>query len=196
MLLVEREQWRKNSGASPHRKEREATDPRKLITKPLAKHCKGQSCSDKKTRQLESWEGVEGMESVGFSPDKHPETTRRGVATFVVFATALVEKEDCWALMGREFQLLNRPMRCEPKDPKRNVTLDRNEARLVGAAKGQRRAGVVRELPKPLGKVTGAGDITDLQEGWANKPTIADESETPMDREREEAIKEMNRQAN
>ena len=47
-------------------------------------------------------------------------------------------------MMGKEFQLLNRPMRCEPKDPEANVALDRKEARLVGAAKRQRRVEVVR----------------------------------------------------
>ena len=54
LLLVEGEQWSKGSGASSHRKERENTDPRKLIIKPLAKHCKGQACSDRTVRQLES----------------------------------------------------------------------------------------------------------------------------------------------
>ena len=141
----------------------ENTDPRKLIIKPLAKHCKEQACSDRMVRQLESWEGVEGVEgveSVGFSPDKHLETTRRGLVAFVVFATveqrnaALVDEKVCWALMGTEFQLLNRPMSCEPKDPERNVALDRKDARLVGATTRQRRMEVVRELPKPLGKVT------------------------------------------
>ena len=36
LLLVEREQWSRDSGVSSHRKEREDTDPRKLVTKPLA----------------------------------------------------------------------------------------------------------------------------------------------------------------
>ena len=98
--------------------------------------------------------------------------------------------------MGTEIQLLNRPMRCGPKDPERNVALDRNEAILAGAAKRQKRLEMVRELPKPLGKVTEAGGSTGLQEGWASRPTIADESGTPMDRGGEEAIREMNRQAN
>ena len=54
--------------------------------------------------------------------------------------TIRVNEKVCWALMGTEFQLLNRPMRCEPKDPEENVTLDRprREAGLVGAAKRQR----------------------------------------------------------
>ena len=142
------------------------------------------------------------MESAGFSPDRHPENTRRGVVAFVAFATveqrhaALVDEKVCWILMGTEFQLLNRPMRCEPKDPERNVALDRKEARLVGAAKRQRGVVVVRELSKPLGKVTRAGGSTGLQERWTSKPTIADESGTSMDRGGEEAIREMNRQAN
>ena len=128
------------------------------------------------------------MESLGFSPDRHPEITRRGVVAFRVVATvaqrnaALVDEKVCWALMGTEFQLLKRPMRCEPKDPERNVALDRKGTRLVGAVKGQRGVEVVRELPKPLGKVTGVGGSTGLQEGWASRPTIADESGTPIDR--------------
>ena len=87
-------------------------------------------------------------------------------------------------------------MRCEPKDPERNVALDRKEARLVGAGKRQRRVKVMRELPKPLGKVIGAGGNTGLQEGWVSRPTIVDESGEPMDRGGEDAIREINRQAN
>ena len=98
---MEREQWSRNSGASSHRKERENTDPRKLIIKPLSKHCKGQACSEKIIRQLNIWEGVEGVESIGFSPDRNPELARRGVVAFVVFDTveqrdaALVEEKVC-----------------------------------------------------------------------------------------------------
>ena len=39
LLLVEKQEWSKKSGASSHRKEREDTDHRKLVIKPLAKHC-------------------------------------------------------------------------------------------------------------------------------------------------------------
>ena len=50
-------------------------------------------------------------------------------------------------------------MRCEPKDPERNVALDRRETGQVGAAKRQREVeNVTRELPKPVRKDTGAGD--------------------------------------
>ena len=148
------------------------------------------------------------MESVGFSPDRHPEITRRGAVAFVVFATveqrnaALVEEKVCWALMDNEFefQLLNRPMRCEPKDPEKNVALDRREAGLMGAAKRQRR--VERELPKPLDKATGAGGSTGLQRtrcrvsGPAGLPLPMSMGDQWTARGGEEALREMNQQAN
>ena len=40
LLLVEEEKWDKNTGVS-YREEREGTDPRKLVFKPLAKHLNG-----------------------------------------------------------------------------------------------------------------------------------------------------------
>ena len=85
---------------------------------------------------------------------------------FVVFETeeqvkaAMVDEKVCYALLDTEFQLGVKLMRCKPKDPERNMALDRREAGQVGAAKRQRHAQVekvVRELPKPLGKGTGAG---------------------------------------
>ena len=67
----------------------------------------------------------------------------------------------------------------------------------VGAPKRQRQVEkVARELPKPLGKVTGAGGNTGSQGKWASRPTIADEEGLPMDRGGEEALREMSRQAN
>ena len=58
------------------------------------------------------------------------------------------EQRACWALLDTEFQLLNRPMKCEPKDPEKSVALDRRELKLAGAAKRQRGAEkVVKELP-------------------------------------------------
>ena len=86
LLLVEKQEWSKKSGASSHRKERENTDHRKLVIRPLSKHCKGQACSDRMIWQLNN-EGVVGVEFVGFSPDKNPELARRSVVGFVVFET-------------------------------------------------------------------------------------------------------------
>ena len=88
----------------PPFKERENTDPRKLSIKPLSKHSKEQACSERMIRLLNSWEGVEIVESIGFSPDRNPEIARRGVVGFVVSDTieqrdeALVEEKVCWAL--------------------------------------------------------------------------------------------------
>ena len=48
-------------------------------------------------------------------------------------------------------------MKCEPKDPEKNVALDRRESKLAGAVKRQRGVEkVVQGLPKPLDKDTGA----------------------------------------
>ena len=113
----------------------------------------------------------------------------------------------CWALLGTEFQLLNRPMWCEAKDPDRNVALDRREARQTGAVKrhrGAERSGGVwgqGGMPKPLDKVaapggsTGAGGSTGQQGGGDSRPVIADETGQPMDRGGEEAIREMDKLA-
>ena len=118
------------------------------------------------------------------------------------------EQKACEALLGTEFQLLNRPMWCEAKDPDRNVALDRREAKQTGAAKrlrGAERSGGVwgqRGLPKPLGKEaapggsTGAGGSTGQQGGGVSRPVITDETGQQMDRGGGEAIQEMNRLAN
>ena len=104
------------------------------------------------------------MEFAGVSPDKHPGIQSRDVVAFVVFTTeeqrnvALVDEKMCHALLDTEFQLGAKLMRCEPKDREGNVALDRRKAGQVGAAKRQRKVEkVMRELPKPLGKGTGAG---------------------------------------
>ena len=208
LVLEQKQEWSKKSGAISHRKEREDTDGRKLVIKPLAKSCSGQACADRMLKQLEVM-GVEGAETIGFSPDKNPELNRRGVVGFVVFETteqmqaAEKEQKACWALLGTEFQLLNRPMWCVAKDPDRNVALDRREAKQTGAAKrlrGAERSGGVwgqRGLPKPLGKEaapggsTGAGGSTSQQGGGDSRPVIEDEAGRPMDRGGEEAIREM-----
>ena len=41
LLLEERQEWSKKSGAISHRKEREDTDARKLVIRPLAKQLQG-----------------------------------------------------------------------------------------------------------------------------------------------------------
>ena len=105
------------------------TDPRKLVIKPLAKHLQGQMWADKLQEVIEGCEGVEGVESVGFSPDRHPGFRMRGVVAFVVFQTveqrdaALVDNRVIWALLGTEFQLENRQITIEAKDPERNTAL-------------------------------------------------------------------------
>ena len=81
MLLVEKESWSRSPSVS-YRKERELTDQRKLIIKPLAKHRRGQVWGDKFAERLNS---LEGVESVGFSPDKHLGVSGRDVVAFVVF---------------------------------------------------------------------------------------------------------------
>jgi len=58
-----KQEWSKKSGAISHRKEREDTDLRKLIIKPLAKLCKGQACSERMMWQLND-QGVGGVEFV------------------------------------------------------------------------------------------------------------------------------------
>ena len=107
LLLAEKEEWVK--GVFSHRKEREDTDPRKLVIMPLAKHLKGRVWENRLVERLESWGGVEGVVSVGFSPDRHPEFARRDVVAFVVFETkeqrnaALVEEAVCYALLDTKF---------------------------------------------------------------------------------------------
>ena len=161
LLLVEKQEWSKKSGAIAHRKEREDTDGRKLVIRPLAKSCKGLACGDRLMQQLERM-GVEGALTTGFSADRNPELDRKGVVAFVVFETeeqmqaAEQGQRACEALLGTEFQLLNRPMHCEAKDPDRNVALERREARQTGAVKRHR--GAARSggawgqggMPRPL----------------------------------------------
>ena len=53
LLLEEKQEWSKKSGAISHRKEREDTDGRKLVIRPLAKSCKGLACGDRLMEQLE-----------------------------------------------------------------------------------------------------------------------------------------------
>ena len=52
-------------------------------------------------------------------------------------------------------------MGCGAKDPELNVALDRREGEQASAGRKHRR--VETELPKPLGKGTGAGGNTSSQ---------------------------------
>ena len=77
---------------------------------------------------------MERVESIGFSPDRHPGFRRRGVVAFVVFKpveqrdAALVGQRVRWPLLATEFQLENRMTHCEAKDPELNTALDKREA--------------------------------------------------------------------
>ena len=57
LLLSEKEQWKQAGRAagspSSHRQEMVEIDPRKLVTKPLAKHLQGQTWADKLQEVLE-----------------------------------------------------------------------------------------------------------------------------------------------
>ena len=211
LLVAEKEQWRQTGraagAAGGYRQERVDTDPRKLVIKPLAKHLQGQMWADKLQELIEGCEGVEGVESVGFSPDRHPGFRMRGVVAFVVFHTveqrdaALVDNRVIWALLGTEFQLGNKQITIEAKDPERNTALDRKEAGQVGGGKRPRKE--VVSLPRPLGSAVaggaqgrGRGGGTRGQGVWESRPTIADEHGKAMDRGGEEAIREMEQQNN
>ena len=131
-----------------------------------------------------------------------PEFAGSGVVAFVVFeaaeqrGAALVDEKVCYALLDTKFQLANRPMRCEPKDPELDVALGRKESGQAshGAGKEHRREESV--LPKPLGKNTGAGGSTGSQGEWASRPTIADGQMRPMDKGGEGALRRIEQQAN
>jgi hypothetical protein len=211
LLLSEKEQWQQTGmaagSASSHKQERVDTDPRKLVIKPLAKHMQGQMWADKLEEVLEGCEGVEGVESVGFSPDRHPGFRRRGVVAFVVFQTveqrdaALVDQRVCWALLGTEFQLENKMIRCKAKDPELNTTLDKRESKQVNGGKRLRKEEAA--LPKPLDRagaggaqVRGRGGGTSRQGVWESRPAIADEQGQAMDRDGGEAIRRMEQQEN
>jgi hypothetical protein len=172
------------------------------VIKPLAKHLQGQMWADKLQELIEGCDGVEGVESVGFSPDRRPGFRRRGVVAFVVFSTveqrdaALVDNRVAWALLGTEFQLENKMINIEAKDPERNTALDRREAGLVGGGKRPRKEVVA--LPKPLGSVVAGGAHG---RGWGGGSrgqgvTIADEQGRAMDRGGAEAIRKMEQQEN
>ena len=145
---------------------------------------------------------MEGVESVGFSPDRHPGFRMRGVVAFVVFSTveqrdaALVDNRVAWALLDTEFQLENRQISIEPKGPERSIALDRREAGLVDGGKRPRKEVVAP--PRPLGSAV-AGGAQGRGRGGGSRGqgvTIVDEQGKAMDRGGEEAIREMERLAN
>ena len=95
--------------------------------------------------------------------------------------------------LDTEFQLANKLMRCEAKDPELNVALHRRESGKAAASKD---VSLSRPLVQ-LGKGTEAGGSTgsSSQGEWASRPAIADEHGRTMDRGGEEALKRMELQA-
>ena len=107
---------------------------------------------------------------------------------------ALVDSRVAWALLGTEFQLENRQVNIEAKDPERNTALDTREAEQVGEGKRPRKE--VNALPKPLGRTVADGAHGRGQGVWMSRPTIADKHGKAMDRGGEEAIRETEQQNN
>lgn len=115
----------------------EDIDPMKLAIESLSKYLKGRVWDDMLTERLESWDGVEGVMPVGFSSDRHHEMTRMDMGAFVMFETVEQrnaaredEKVRC-ALLDSEFQLANKLVRCEARDPEQNVTLSGQEGEWI-----------------------------------------------------------------
>ena len=171
-LLKKEQNSRDRSRLDNYWQERKDTDPRKMVLKPLGKSCKGEEQGRKLAALLQK-QGVEGVVSVGFSPDKAPTNPNRGVVGFVVFRTvelrdaALDDRElPSYALLGSEFQLNNRVVRSEAKEPERNVALNRKEVALREGLQVQKQA---------AGNRTGGPTIRDEQGvklGSGSKPVI------------------------
>ena len=91
-----------------------------------------------------------------------------------------------YALMGSEFQLGTRVIRCEQKDPERNLALDRLEKDTVAQATGKETAEqqVARRKVQRQGAWQGGG------------MTITDEGGTVLQRGGEAALQQMQEQAN
>ena len=85
-LLRKEQNSRDRSRLDNYWQERKDTDPRKMVLKPLDKSCRGEEQGRKLAALLQK-QGVEGVVSVGFSPDKAPTNPNRGVVGFVVFRT-------------------------------------------------------------------------------------------------------------
>lgn len=169
-LLRAEQNSRSRSRLDRYWDERKETDPRKMVLKPLGKQCKGEECSRRLAKKLQE-AGVEGVVSVGFSPDKAPTNPNRGVVGFVVFSS--VEQRDAalddrelpsYALLRAEFQLSNRVVRSEAKEPDRNVALVRKEEAHKERLQAQKQAAGQRGgLGQRAGKAEQGG------------PTIRDE---------------------
>ena len=115
-----------------------------------------------------------------------------GVVGFVVFAeqaqrdAAITEGNASYASMGSEFQLGTRIIRCEQKDPERNLALDRLEKDTVAQATGKETAGqqVAHRREQRQGTWQGGG------------MTITDEGDTVLQRGGEAALQQVQEQAN
>ena len=190
-LLQRQKLQRSAQSLADHRKERLTTDIRKMVLKPLDKACKGQEQADRVKARLAA-AGLVGIQSVSFSPDKYPENPRSGVVGFVVFAeqtqrdAAITGDRASYALMGTEFQLGTRVIRCEQKDPERNLALDRLEQDTVAQATGKETAEqqVARRREQRQGAWQGGG------------MTITDEGGRVMQRGGEAALQQMQEKAN
>jgi hypothetical protein len=162
-----------------------------MVLKPLDKICRGQERCDRMKARLAA-ACMEGIQSVSFSPDKYPDNPRSGVVGFVVFAeqvqrdAAITDGKASLALRGTEFQLGARIIRCEQKDPERNLALDRFEKDTIAQATGRETAGqqVARRKEQRQGAWQGGG------------MTITDEGGTVMQRGGGAALQRMQEQAN
>ena len=61
----------------------------------------------------------------------------------------------CWALLGTKFQLENRMIKCEAKNPELNTALDKRESKQVGGGKRLKKEETA--LPKPLDRAETCG---------------------------------------
>ena len=209
-LVQERLQFSRAGGGRSVGQMREDENPRKMVIKPLAKHLKGQMWADRLEEVLEQCDGVDGVESVGFSPDRHPGFRNRGVVAFVVFKT--VEQRDAalkyarskviWGLYDTDFQLEQKRIEVKAADSEVDVAVDRKGSQQPGG--GKRHRGVVPAVPRPLDKQRAGGvgvwagggqGSGSGKGGGTGGPTIADEEGVAMDRGGEEAIRRMEQEA-
>ena len=189
---LQRQKLRRSAQSlADHRKERLTTDVRKMVLKPLSKTCKGEEQANKVLAML-AGVGLEGIQSVSFSPDKYPDNPRSGVVGFVVFAeqaqrdAAITGDRASMALRSSEFQLGTRIIRCEQKDPDRNLALDRLEQDTVAQATGKETAQQQADRRKAL-----------RQGAWqGGGMTITDERGTVLQRGGGAALQQMQGQAN
>ena len=174
-----------------HRQERLEADTMKLVLKPLSKACKEQEQGDRMRAMLPA-AGLSGVQSASFSPDTYPKNPRSGVVGFVGFAeqeqrdAAITDHKASYALMGSEFQIGTWIVRCEQKDPERNLALDRLEKDTMAHATGKETAEhqIARRKVQRQGTRQGGG------------MTIADEEGTVLKRSGEAALQQVQEQAN